>query len=509
MCKGHPLIAFILMGGLVMTNVFDFLGGEKAEEVRKPAVSGAFYPRDPSQLSNVVDRYLADASPPPVSGSITALISPHAGYPYSAHVAAHAYALIKGKPIRRVIVISPSHVEAFHGASVYSGDAYQTPLGLIKVDKEFCGRLAALSSLIEESEKGHGTAYQGRGEHALEVQLPFLQRTLDDFQIVPVVMGDQASETCRALGLAMAKLADGSETLIIASSDLSHYHSYDEAVRLDRKVIVAIERWDYMSLLYNLSNRTWEACGGGPIVAAMIASEEMGANKAKILKYANSGDVPPGDKSHVVGYVAVALYRPNESTGLELPELEISEENQRKLLQISRDSIASAVTGGSSSPVSPSSDPELDQDAAVFVTLRKHGDLRGCVGSIVAKEPLAEAVATAAANAALNDHRFVPVEEDELDDLDYEISVLSPFRRITDVSLVKIGRHGLLLEKGNHRGLLLPQVATEHGWDSVTFLEHTCLKAGLPAAAWKDHNTDIYVFSAYVFGTGDPPVAHP
>ncbi len=500
MWKRLSLNAFILVGGLVMTNFFGSIVGGSGEKIRKPAVSGTFYPKDSDQLRQSVDQMLSEASPPPIPGRITALISPHAGYSYSGHVAAHAYAVIKGKPFRRVVIISPSHVEAFEGAAVYDGDAYQTPLGTIPVDKEFCSRLASKDSLIKHTEQGHRIAFQGRGEHALEVQLPFLQRALQDFEIVPIVMGDQTFETCRALGTAIAALAENSETLIVASSDLSHYHPYDEAVKLDRKVIDAIARWDYLSLLHNLSTRSWEACGGGPIAAAMMASEEMGATQAKILCYANSGDVPPGDRSHVVGYVSAALYKPSAGADLELSETELSEKEKETLLQISRESVASAVRGGNPDDYSPPVDKALQEDAAVFVTLKKNGELRGCVGSILATEPLAIAVAKAAANAALNDHRFDPVGENEVADLDYEISVLSPFRRITDVTLLKVGRHGLLIEKGNYRGLLLPQVADEHGWDAVTFLEHTCLKAGLPATAWRGPEADIYIFSANVFG---------
>jgi AmmeMemoRadiSam system protein B/AmmeMemoRadiSam system protein A len=481
-------------------NFLDSIVGGSGEKIRKPAVSGTFYPNDSNQLQQSVDQMLSEASPPPIPGRVTALISPHAGYTYSGHVAAHAYAVIKGKPIRRVIIISPSHVEAFKGVAVYNGDAYQTPLGTIPVDKAFCSRLAAKDPLIKRADQGHRAGIQGRAEHALEVQLPFLQRVLSDFEIVPIVMGDQTFETCRALGAAIAALAEDSNTLIVASSDLSHYHPYDEAVELDRKVIDAVARWDYLSLLRNLTNRSWEACGGGPIAAAMMASEEMGATQAKILRYANSGDVPPGDRSHVVGYVSAALYKPDIEASMELPETELGDEEKETLLQISRESVASAVRSGTLDDYSPSVDDALREDAAVFVTLRKNGELRGCVGSILATEPLAIAVANAAANAALNDHRFQAVGENELADLDYEISVLSPFRRITDVAQLKVGQHGLLIEKGHYRGLLLPQVATEHGWDAITFLEHTCVKAGLPPNAWKEPEADIYIFSANVFG---------
>ena len=186
-------------------------------------------------------------------------------------------------------MISPSHYESFSFTSVYDGDAYTTPLGTVAVDKAFAAKLAQAGPSLKLSNRGHEVSGQQR-EHALEVQLPFLQRALGDFELVPVVMGEQSYEMSRALGVALAKLAT-SDTLIVASSDLSHFHKYEEANVLDRKPLRAVEAWDYFSLSRNLAAGAWEACGGGPIVAAMIAAERLGATQAALLKYANSGDV--------------------------------------------------------------------------------------------------------------------------------------------------------------------------------------------------------------------------
>jgi AmmeMemoRadiSam system protein A len=298
----------------------------------------------------------------------------------------------------------------------------------------------------------------------------------------------------------LAEMIEGPETVIIASSDLSHFHNYEQAVRLDRKVLGAIERWDYLTLARNLEMRVWEACGGGPIVTAMMASEQMGAADARILKYANSGDVTYGDKDRVVGYAAAAFSGSKEGSGIDLDTIGLQPDEKEELLSISRKSVQQAVVGSELEWDSANASANLLREAAVFVTIKKRGQLRGCVGSIVPVQSLGAAVVSAARSAALNDPRFPPVTTRELPDLEFEISVLSPFRRVMNEGEVKVGEHGLWIEKGRNQGLLLPQVATEHNWDRITFLEQTCVKAGLPTDAWKEDDTEIYAFSATVFG---------
>ncbi len=244
--------------------------------VRPALVAGAFYPADPKELAAMIDGWLAAVKPPAIK-DVAAIISPHAGYVYSGPVAAHAYALVKGRAIQRVVVISPSHIDAFGFASVFDGTAYETPLGRVPVDEAFAAKLASMDQRIQRSARGHGMV-NGRAEHALEVQLPFLQRALGEFKLVPIVMGDQSYEACRALGVALAKLIQAPGTLIVASSDLSHFHPYDKAVQLDRKTLQAIQEWDYLSMARNFERQVWEACGGGPIVAAMIAAERSGCH---------------------------------------------------------------------------------------------------------------------------------------------------------------------------------------------------------------------------------------
>jgi AmmeMemoRadiSam system protein B/AmmeMemoRadiSam system protein A len=487
-----PIVLVVMLLTLVLAP------SNPAAEVRPAAVAGSFYPAERDELARTVDALLTAAQVAPVQGHLWAIVSPHAGYQYSGAVAAHSYALLKGQKYRRVVVISPSHYESFAFASIYDGDAYSTPLGQVAVDKTFAAKLARANPALKLSSRGH-TPAPGQSEHALEVQLPFLQRALGDFELVPIVMGEQSYALSRALGVALAKLSTP-DTLIVASSDLSHFHKYEEANALDRKLLRAVQAWDYFSLSRNFAAGAWEACGGGPIVAAMIAAERLGASEAALLKYANSGDVT-GDRSRVVGYAAAALVQPASHRAAKLAGESLPRHDQAELLNLARRSVESAVRQHTLlDPVAqPSSDLLLDERGA-FVTLSKRGQLRGCIGYVNALKPLYLTVRDVAAFAALRDPRFPPVAPSELGDLEYEVSVLSSFRRVTDVKQIEIGRHGLLIKKGDMEGVLLPQVPVDERWDRKTFLEQVCLKAGLPPNAWRDDDTDLFMFTALVFG---------
>lgn len=469
-----------------------------AGQVRQAAVAGSFYPKDAKELTAMVDGFLAQATVPPLEGPVIALVAPHAGYPFSGAVAAHSYALLKGRNVRRVVVIAPSHFKAFPFTSVYDGDAYVTPLGKISVDKEFARKLARASPNIKLSSEGHVPSVEG-AEHSLEVQLPFLQRVLPAFELVPIIMGDQSYGANRALGVALAKLIRGTDTVIVASSDLSHYHPYNAAVGLDKKALNAVGEWDYLALSDNFETRTWEACGGGPIVAAMIAAERLGATQASVLKYANSGDVT-GDRSRVVGYGAMAFLAGGAKDSTATQKFALSGEEQRQLLAIARKSVESIVKENKPYVLPENLPASLLQDRGAFVTIKKDGELRGCVGYTEPVKSLVLTVRDVAAHAALRDPRFPPVAVAELPKLKYEVSVLSPMRRVSDVNQIKVGTHGLMIVTSSARGLLLPQVAEEFGWDRNTLLDQTAIKAGLPAGAWRDQGADLFMFTAVIFG---------
>jgi hypothetical protein len=404
-----------------------------------------------------------------------------------------------------VVVIAPSHYEAFDFASVYDGDAYATPLGTVQVDKAFARQLVKLSPTMRLSSQGHDATPAG-AEHAIEVQLPWLQRVLGDFQLVPIVMGEQSYENSRALGVALAKLIEnenkGGNTLIVASSDLSHYHTYDEAETIDHKTLGALAVWDYFSMSRNFQTRVWEACGGAPIVAAMIAAERMGANQAQVLKYANSGDTS-GDRSRVVGYSADVFVKAPNGKAVETP-FSLSDRDKNELLALARKSVEQAVGQRKQYEPGATASDALNQDRGAFVTLSEAGELRGCIGYTSATKPLYLAVRDTATLAALRDPRFPPVSSSELPQLEYEISVLSPLRRVVDLQQIKIGQDGLLMKNGDYEGLFLPQVPVEQKWDRQKYLEETCHKAGMRPGCWKDADTDIFRFTAVVFGEHKP-----
>lgn len=476
------------------------------QKVRQAGVAGGFYPADPKTLVAMMDDMLAHASPPPINDPILAVVAPHAGYQFSGPVAAYTYAVLKGRKFSRVVVIAPSHYEAFDFTSVYDGDAYATPLGEVPVDKVFARQLASMSPTIRLSSQGHVPTPKG-AEHALEVELPWLQHVLGDFELVPVVMGDQSYESSRALGVALAKLIQGSDTLIVASSDLSHYHPYDEAVKIDHKTLNALQAWDYLSMSQNFETRVWEACGGAPIVAAMIAAERMGANQAVVLKYANSGDII-GDHSRVVGYSADVFVKTQNGKTVE-PQFSLNARDKNELLALARKSVEYAVREKKAYEPPASEIEVLNQERGAFVTLRESGELRGCIGYTSAVKPLYMTVRDTATLAAFRDPRFQPVSASELSRLDYEISVLSPLRRVLDIRQIKVGQHGLLMKNGAYEGIFLPQVPVEEKWDRQRFLEETCGKAGMRSGCWKDANTDIFMFTAVVFGENVPETLMP
>ncbi len=270
------------------------------KKVRTPAVAGMFYPASSSELEQQLDLMFEIAKPKNNFGKVRGIISPHAGYVYSGKTAAYAYNTIKSKSYKTVVVISPSHREYFYGCSIYDGDAYATPLGEIEIDKATAEKIVANGEHISFGEMGH------RGEHALEVQLPFLQKALSGFKLVPIVMGDQSEEIIDDLAQALAKSID-EDTLVVASSDLSHFHSKEVALELDYRVLERVKNFNYEALVTDLNTGRSEACGGGPIAAMMKAMDLLGIRKVEVLAHSDSGDVT-GDNREVVGYMSAVIY---------------------------------------------------------------------------------------------------------------------------------------------------------------------------------------------------------
>jgi hypothetical protein len=277
-------------------------------QVRKSVIAGTWYPGSPAVLRSEIEQYFQDLPSPGISGEVVGLVSPHAGYVYSGRIAAHACGLVRGMQFESVIMIGPSHRSLFPGISVYSGGGFETPLGIVPVDAATAERIIDHSGLV------HSSAAPHLQEHSLEIQLPLLQVALGNFRFVPILMGSQDRKTCEDLAGAVFRAAEGKNVLIVASSDLSHYHSYERAVRKDGLILKQVERMNADGLLRELEKGEAEACGGGPMAAVLMACKKMGCNASKILAYANSGDVT-GDRSGVVGYMAAAFYRRTGGNG--------------------------------------------------------------------------------------------------------------------------------------------------------------------------------------------------
>lgn len=474
-----------------------------AERIREAVIAGTWYPDRPETLQKEIEKYLGQAAVTPLDGELVGIVVPHAGYAYSGGVAAHAFRLLEAQPFERVLILAPSHRAFFKGASVYHQGGYRTPLGVVPLDRETVEALMEHTSLIVDVPHAHTQ------EHSLEIQLPFLQVVLKDFRMTPLVMGEHTFDACNQLAELIAQVCRDKRILLVASSDLSHYHPYREAQRLDQVVIDRLTAFDPQGLARSLEKGDCEACGGWPMITLMLAAQKLGASSCKLLKYANSGDVT-GESREVVGYMSAVLVKTGREATRDREQEEgvsktrvgvdlgLSEEEKETLKSIAHEAIQGRCLG-KTIPHSEVESAKLQELRGAFVTLRKAGELRGCIGMIEGRSPLHETIRSMAVQAAFADPRFSPLKPEELDQITMEISVLTPLVRIHDPSEIQIGKHGLYIRKGYYSGLLLPQVATEQNWDRSAFLEWTCRKAGLSPQAWKDPEAELYIFSADIF----------
>lgn len=456
-----------------------FISSTVLAATRSPAVAGSFYPAGQDELSYQVNKYLKSVPVGSTSGELIALIVPHAGYPYSGQVAAHGYKQLVGKSFERVVLIGSSHKYSFDEIALSGADEFATPLGSIPVDRDFIVKLTKLNSRLVMNDEPH------RLEHSLEVQLPFLQTVLRSFKIVPILFGNISLANCQTLAYALNYLVDD-RTLIVVSTDWSHYHPSDLARRLDEQGIREVLAGSLEAFVRDLTEGNSEACGAPGMITALILAPALGVNRTELLKRGNSADTT-GDLSNVVGYAAIALRRVEPS----LPSVA-----RKKLLKIARKTLDNKIAG-KKLPIATPPEPELNEARGVFVSLKKEGKLRGCIGYIVSAQPLFQSVQEMSVAAATNDVRFPPVTRAELSELEIEISVLSRLRKIKAIEEIEVARDGLYILKDGLSGILLPQVPVEWGWDRAEFLRQVCLKAGLPEDAWAE--ADLYRFSAEVF----------
>ncbi len=476
--------------------------------VREPAVAGLFYPKDPAELSQMIDRLLAAAPIVPV-GDLKAIVCPHAGYEFSGPVAAYAFKNLIGRGYDTVIILGPSHYALFDGASVPAVDAYRTPLGLVPISpkaralaktspclSEPCCRVERPAWWPQSSKPAPdpGKDTPDTWEHSVEVEVPFLQKVLTNFSILPVVFGNvDPAQVAQAVA---TQLDD--KTLIVVSSDLSHYHPYDDAKELDTRCVKAMCNLDIKAM------ESQEACGKLPILTLLNLAHQKGW-QARLLDYRNSGDTS-GDKSHgVVGYSAIAFFAPAQVIASALENYAAPE--QKLLLDLARRTLTCVATNPDLSGFEANArgmPPQLSETKACFVTLTENGELRGCIGHISPQEPLYQAVVDNARNAAIHDPRFLPVQPGEAAKIKIEISVLTepkplPFTSPEDL-LAKLqpGKDGVVLKLGGGSATFLPQV-WEQLPDKVEFLNRLSEKAGCAPGDWRKPGTSVLIYHVEAF----------
>ncbi|MBI2885407.1 MAG: AmmeMemoRadiSam system protein B [Candidatus Omnitrophica bacterium] len=478
-----------------------------AQEARSAQVAGSFYPADPTELRATVEGLLARAAAPDSAAPLPRiLLLPHAGYAYSGPIAAEGFRRVQGQRYDAVIVVGFTHRQQFPGSSVDDRSAYQTPLGAIPIDERAAAFLRGRAGF------GHVEAAHAGGEHSMEVMLPFLQVAVPDLRVVPVVMGSADLADATALAEALAALDRQGRYLFVFSTDLSHYHPYEQAVEQDELTVNAVLVETPQALHRLLSAGALEACGRGPILASVELARRLGYLERKLLRYANSGDTT-GDTSRVVGYAALGMHERTdvvEASG----GLAVSQEAGRALVREARAVLERYFASPSAAVQAPAlaGVQELQRAAGLFVTLRRRsgarpgegsagraGELRGCIGRIENTSiPLAQLLPTVALDAALRDGRFQPLTAAELPEVTVEVSVLSPLRPIRRPQEIVAGRDGVVLQSGTAGGVFLPQVWQETGWTRVEFLRELAhQKAGLDPDAWQQ--AQLFTFRDQAF----------
>jgi len=481
--------------------------GGRGTRVRAPAVAGRFYEGTASALRAEVAGYVAKAKPAPAPGRLLAGVVPHAGYPYSGRCAGGLYGLVEPGRYERVVVIGLSHGSRFRGISLPAADlgAYATPLGKVPIDMAACDALRAKSGFVHISGAD-------RAEHSLEVQLPFLQVRLGAFRLVPLVCGYIAETELAAFAEALVPLFDA-RTLVLASTDFTHYGPNYGFVPFRQDVRQSLYRWlDKASgLIAGLDLAGFQThcrqthdtiCGRVPVQLLMAVLKQSGRRlEGRVLARYTSADVV-GDYQNSVSYAAIGFFdtaaKLSREEGLMIQEHrsgewspELTDEEKQTLFAIARDTLVWCTAGnrGQFSFDAYAVTPKMQQMCATFVTLKKHGMLRGCIGSLEPEAQMYKSVHRNAVNAALRDPRFPQVRPDEVADLEIHVSLLSPIRTIPSIDEFTIGQHGIIIVKGTDRAVYLPEVAVEQGWNKEQTLSSLSMKAGMHRDAWREGTT--------------------
>jgi len=470
------------------------IGTAKADNIRKPVYAGSFYPDTRNELETFIQQLLGRVKPVPVNqppeSSLKALIVPHAGYIYSGWTTAHISLVLKEKQFSRVIVMGLDHRVGFQGGAISDVSAYETPMGLIPLNRD-AARLRQNKYLFQ------AVQVSDRLEHSVEVVLPFFQYLLKNFELIPIVLG-QGQELPGRVADALDPLLD-QNTLLVASSDLSHYLPYQEAVLRDRDTVEMILNLDADKLI----QRENAACGKASILTVINMARRHSWHPV-LLHYSNSGDTA-GDRFKVVGYAAIAFYGGSSMKIHTESPRSLNEHQGQTLIKLARQTIAERL---GRRPIRV--DPDSTKDAAfqdhrgTFVTLTIDRQLRGCIGNLDSTDSILDGIERNAVNAAFNDPRFPPLTADELDRVDIEVSILTEpkpleYRDSKDLlSKLRVNVDGVILRKGSASATFLPQV-----WEQLPqpekFLSHLCLKAGLPSDAWRKGNLDILTYQVQYF----------
>ncbi len=468
-------------------------------------LAGRWFEADKQKLTAEIDEYLSKASGESLK-NVCAVVLPHAGYRYSGQTAAFALGRLRGHSFDRVVVIGPSHrVPMENVVSVPDFTHYATPMGEVPLDREFIAEL-------RKHPEFQNVPHAHDGEHSVQIEVPMLQRALGSFRLVPVVVGQLDRSAVQKIAAALRGLVD-QKTLVVASSDFTHYGPNFDYVpfednvpenlkKLDAGAIERIGKRDVNGFFDYIEQTGATVCGRyaiGIMLSMLPADAEM-----HVVHYDTSGQIT-GDYSNSVSYYSVAFCGkwPEAKPVARRPEAtDLSATDKTNLLKLARATLTYGLENGKV-PTTDQLDVEITPAAkrisGAFVTLHKKGQLRGCIGEIFPSRPLYRAVIMQAINAGLNDRRFPQVKASELDDIDFEISVLTPPQPVASAADIVVGKHGVVLKKAGRSAVFLPQVAIEQGWDRETMLTELSQKAGLPGDAWRE-GASFEVFEAIVFG---------
>lgn len=475
-------VAFLLIvGGIFLLAA----KSDKTGPLRKAGVAGAFYPKTKQELARQLGGFLAGAIKAEVKAPFRILVAPHAGLQFSGRTAAYAFKQVEGTNITKVIILGSSHKNLFDHAAVLTTGSWETPLSNLEIDNKLAVKLLNPVLKIVEDAQVHDE------DHVLEMQVIWVKQVLPGARIVPIMISKTTPELISNLALKIAQNMD-EQTLLVISTDLSHYPNYETANLIDSQTINAILAGEEIKSDPHVET---VACGIDALRVAFKVSQLLKLDKPVLLKYENSGDTS-AERNRVVGYAAIGY--PGEAVRLDSEIL--SHDAKKEALEIAKTSLGNYVNGKILPGEIIVTNPELLYPLGAFVTLKKDGQLRGCIGEFEPNKPLFQVIADKTVASSSEDPRFRPVTPDELDKITLEISVMTPRQKISDYKKINLGRDGVVIIKDNHSGTFLPQVASESGWDLETFLKELCTqKAGLPANCYQDPKTEIYTYQAQVF----------